>query len=1034
MAVKTILVGMGSFGHDVCQQIAQRIEAEHGSLDRVPWLRIMVYETEPQTRSLLANRKLVKHMGVDSTTWQSYMQKPAQYDESIDFTRWADSSIRNVMLAGGVPTKGANNVRPTGRLCFLDQRNLSIFKSDFTRHYNDLSELTEAEATRKAGLETDAIRFAGIGAKGRNTIQVFVIGSLAGGTNSGCFIDVGYYLQTLDGIGEHLVIDCFLAVPDKSYSVEVHWSNVFGALTELNHFTGGKAYRAKFADRATETRSALSPFHMTFLMQSTSGRATQTASLGPVINAVSEIIYLRSVIDPESSVDTTLVNALGNYSNERDRDGRPMPYFSMGASVILFPADHIIEGLSARLASEAIQEALTRRSPAQGDIDHFAAQLAVDEQSYQTRMLAHPKVERYLIELGEETKRAALASAKGDPSARHTIGVKIDNAIAKAATDQSQNFQGEFRAPIFEVTEELKTERLKELDRLVLSMIQAPSQGLHWAKETLNGFITKAEDRLKQLGQPSTNIGIHVDYEAAKERASAYERDLSNPPRKGCNPFAKKPDVNYISQNWAQAKTESYRYSFVIKSGEFEKGVLQALIERAELLKSRLDHPTHGAIQFMTALHDSLHSTFSDRDKMGPAINGISLFEPHRTLGEEWSKCLPNPDSVAKARKVILTFCGQWLKEVVRERNLSIFDRPKDLDWTEEEAVIKAGHEFFVLVRNETVEKRLVTWPHWQQELEKTSRWGKAFIDVDPARNQFGIPATPDNMRRPALIYFHDPKAASGDAGKVMDELKRDQTEVIHWPDRHRILFVEGLAIFAPYTISGVSAAEHRYGEKNRTRSDIAWQKLSGKPLDDQERYQVGLILVGAALGIVRHDMTFMTQAGPMHNAERKPAIPNSDLIDASYHLGRDRVVANDLQVQVQRAIEQMGVDSASREINKFNGGIHEWNWTAGSPKGEPIRVDRKEAFLRELPFMRTIPGLTEAVVGAFPDYPHNGHWVEVPESEHKQAHWSCDRCGQWLAPKAGTRVPDDLVEVCPNPMCGQQIRFDTIIGLGQGR
>ena len=62
MAVKTIVIGMGSFGHDVCDSLLRRIESEFGSCDKVPWIKFLIYETEQQIRSIPSNKGLVQHM------------------------------------------------------------------------------------------------------------------------------------------------------------------------------------------------------------------------------------------------------------------------------------------------------------------------------------------------------------------------------------------------------------------------------------------------------------------------------------------------------------------------------------------------------------------------------------------------------------------------------------------------------------------------------------------------------------------------------------------------------------------------------------------------------------------------------------------------------------------------------------------------------------------------------------------------------------------------------------------------------------
>jgi hypothetical protein len=252
--------------------------------------------------------------------------------------------------------------------------------------------------------------------------------------------------------------------------------------------------------------------------------------------------------------------------------------------------------------------------------------------------------------------------------------------------------------------------------------------------------------------------------------------------------------------------------------------------------------------------------------------------------------------------------------------------------------------------------------------------------------------------------------------------------EPVKTRDLHRILFTEALSIFAPYSISGVEAAEAHYTDRRRTRADIAWAKLSGKPLDPQERYQVGLILVGYALGIVVKTiedgaLRFSTQATPLNPSRSFVLCRNSDVADASYGLGRDPLAAQDLRSQVERAIST-DIARAAQDISRFNASVHERTLRIGTRE-----IDNPEAFVRELDFLQTIPGLLTAIHDRYPDFDARaGNWVLDPGNNEKNPAYRCNRCRQFLAP-SGIVPPEGLPEICPNANCGQRIRYDKIVG-----
>jgi hypothetical protein len=281
------------------------------------------------------------------------------------------------------------------------------------------------------------------------------------------------------------------------------------------------------------------------------------------------------------------------------------------------------------------------------------------------------------------------------------------------------------------------------------------------------------------------------------------------------------------------------------------------------------------------------------------------------------------------------------------------------------------------------------------------------------------------------MIYFHSPRSSEKDASDVSEVLKRHNRKIALWDDPHRILIVEGLVGFSLYSIHGVSQAEAYFEPKRNTREDVIWQKLSGKPLDDQERYTVGLILAAFALRIVKLGrggaLLFATKETPMHAAREFEICPDGDLADGSYRLSRDKLAAQDLRKQVEALISDIGIEKAAQDLASFNNGVEEWTLKFGK-----TIINKQEAFLRELDFLRTVPGLVTAISALYPAFdPQDGNWVKGtnPEAPSSVIAYRCSRCYTALAPEH-QQAPKDLPEVCPNATCGQPIRFDRIFGL----
>ncbi len=1027
MAVKTIVIGMGSFGHDVAQHLVQRIEADHGGLDRTPWLKFLVYETEQKQSSPLTRKGLVRHLGIGNDTWDRYFRTPAAYDEKIAFSTWADGEIRQVMIAGGAPLHGANNSRPTGRLCFLHEDNHAVFLSDFLAQFHDLDGLSEADASKAIGNNKDGreqrVSFGSVG--GEHSIQVFIVGSLTGGTNSGSFIDIGYFLKSVSGVGSRVKVDAYLTIPHSSYAEPVHWGNALAALTELNHYHIGKPYEVKFPNRLNTVRSQTRPFDIVALLQPETGD-TKPEAFSPLAHSVAELIHLTSVADSGNWVVNKLVDGLGNYGSERDTKGRPLSYASLGASVVLFPAEHIIEGLAARLAGAAIGSVLQNRVANDNEVLAFASELAISEDSYAHAMVNNEKVQLYLERIGIEAQNAASSALKGNLSARDKHELHIKNNIAQASQSHDQNYAGEFRNPIYEVAAELADARVKKLDAKVAQYCQQPSHGVYYAASLLKQLITISEQRLLDLESPKTDIGIRAQAQSSLDRANSIWRELGA--KKGCNPFVRKPKPQEITSRWVKQINDHWQSTLIITSEEFEKENLKRIVERAKSLYDRINSGPNGLAQFLTFVKADLDKVASDRNARGPLVRGLVLFTPNQTIQEEWVRYLKDTKVENTAATTVLNKQNDWFTALLSPHGLSIYDRPRKATADDKDKVIQDARAPFLEVKDERVERRLLVWPNWESELRKAADAGRISIDVNPTDNQFGFPTRPDNIRRPARVYFHAVGGDQvGDAASVNSALKRLGLPVDHTSDPHRILFTEAVSGFSIYSIKGIEEHISHYTPSRRSRSDIVWQRLDGAPLDREERRNIGLILLASAFGIVKPvqggGLTFRTLATPFDPARDFSLSRNRDLSDAAYILGRDPLALQNLKDQVTDKIAAVGVAGAAMLITPFNAAVDNWNLLIGNKE-----VDNKQAFTRELDDLRTRPELLKAILGSFSFDLNRVNAIQAIASGESPAAWRCDNCNQFLAPDNGGPVPA-LPEICPNVQCSQRIRFDTLLG-----
>src|SRR4051794_1568072 len=121
MTVRKLLVlGLGSTGADICNDLADRLIEEFGALERVPWIRFLCVETNTGATGTLTSGQDMMTLPITSAEYESNVKDPSVLDGAIHWLTWRDKvlveSVRDVQ-------SGAGNKRMIGRLAFLFPKN-----------------------------------------------------------------------------------------------------------------------------------------------------------------------------------------------------------------------------------------------------------------------------------------------------------------------------------------------------------------------------------------------------------------------------------------------------------------------------------------------------------------------------------------------------------------------------------------------------------------------------------------------------------------------------------------------------------------------------------------------------------------------------------------------------------------------------------------------------------------------------------------------------------------------------------------------
>jgi hypothetical protein len=267
---KTLVIGLGSTGARVVDRLASAVAWELGGGDKAPWLEYLCLETDANELAKLPHVRPedFRVLGVDKTEFALMVANPSQFDPTNGLSSWIDlPTVRK--LPDGAVQSGVGNIRMVGRLAFLHKANFEVVKQMVARRLDRLRALTANAATDARGkLQGGAnppVTFAS------PHVQVYVVGTLCGGTASGVAGDMGFFVRSLLHDGE--TVTAMYTVPRPDLTAALHplaerfKKNAYHALVELNHYhlpERSDEAPVRFPD-GTQSRVGDFPYDLTFV-------------------------------------------------------------------------------------------------------------------------------------------------------------------------------------------------------------------------------------------------------------------------------------------------------------------------------------------------------------------------------------------------------------------------------------------------------------------------------------------------------------------------------------------------------------------------------------------------------------------------------------------------------------------------------------------------------------------------------------------------------------------------------------------------
>ncbi len=344
--VPTVLLGIGGTGAEVLARVRRLVEETYRDLDRFPIISFLLIDTDRDYK--------VTNPEASGTSFKDYEKHWARVTgrdveaiiSNIHNYPWINDWFPNELERNiNSLEAGAGQIRPCGRFAFFF--NYSQIREKF------LSAIARIKAHETYMQDNYGIKVAG------NGINVFVTGSLSGGTGSGMLIDIGYCLRHWLRSESSALLTAIVPTPEAFKAIKVGdrvLANGYAAMMELSYFSDERTeYVAQFSSSLSdEIRSNKPPFDFTYLVGTKNSNGNDF-NLSQIREMIAQNIFLDMTSDFAAHKRSIRDNIKGAWA-EKDPGGRgySKQFMSFGLSSVEIPIAHIRTCLGYRLAKDLI--------------------------------------------------------------------------------------------------------------------------------------------------------------------------------------------------------------------------------------------------------------------------------------------------------------------------------------------------------------------------------------------------------------------------------------------------------------------------------------------------------------------------------------------------------------------------------------------------------------------------------------------------------------------------------------------------------
>ena len=931
-ARRILLVGLGSTGAMICNQVLDRIAWTYQSPGSVPWLRCVVLETaDVTTEQRVRKQARFIHLKVSRTSYSHLINNPESYRDSMDFSAWDIPSLTGD--ADAIDT-GAKGVRILGRLALLFPENFARVSLALNEELATLESLDAQAAADhfNEGQETP------VRLNLSSEVSVYVVGTLAGGTASGTFIDMGYLLQSLPGKSRSTT-GLFLLPSASTPTGHSHMlANAYAALVELNHFSSERSrysvqYPTSPGQRWIAPGQGTRPYGTFYLAQVQGGAKDDYPRL---VTACADYVYADLLGRSAFERDARRADILTSF-HQRDKEGATQKFLTFGLSSIEFPYARVAKACALRLARNGF-EALAGGDPLtqlQLDVLLKKEVLLIERDKLEKRLLMRPQGQDSFRVVTERLLQSSTATAIRSED----VMDKIEGDLDAAFVQTSHQAHSDFPAMVVPLTAQHNARNAGE--ELMASLLKVASvlltkNGL----QSLISFLEHTEAKLREQMSGSTLEDQVADASGQINSTRECIRECRRSKALGVVRMRHQAVSRYVSEYMEQAQHwVDLRLSLSCDPSAQQIYAdawkhLGAVRLRLQGHPNSLQMEVDGIITGNSALYQSADQGQSTPDGWHRVINGIELFTPTETVDTEYEACLR--DTARRRglpgdfRQWELTLAQEAIKGYVSEAVKSAFAPSTDITRLDKvnntslppapsEAYLLSlaapARQSFITLKERSVLHRLMVRPDRQELIESAGRGFRLFLDWRPGARHM------DEAKKSYGFIFYkqnDPQAPAftqllQDAGLLQGRITQADTT-----DSNQVLFLQERGSFSLATVGNLqddaysewrNAYELRDGGiLHHARSDVkgwvAWTKG-----DEEVRVRLrSLYLVGISLDIITFEHASRYLLRYPKNGPADPGfVPLSSDLDEATQVIRQRNLEGELLRLIHKKREGFG-------------------------------------------------------------------------------------------------------------------------------